>query len=85
MGHFIAKVYLEMKLFAYTDDIALITRRLPDLKKFFIQLARAAKEVGLEVKIPTPCARRRTRHIRRVQFRACEFLQPSGKTCDGDK
>ncbi len=37
------------QLFAYADDIALIARRLPDLKEFFIQLERAVKEVGLEV------------------------------------
>jgi hypothetical protein len=38
------------QLLAYADDTALIARGLPDLKKFFIQLARAAKEIGLEVK-----------------------------------
>jgi hypothetical protein len=37
------------QLLAYADDIAFIARRLPDLKEFFIQLERAAKEVGLEV------------------------------------
>ncbi len=37
------------QLLAYADDIALIARRLSDLKEFFIQLERAAKEVGLEV------------------------------------
>jgi hypothetical protein len=33
----------------FLDDIALIARRLSDLKKFFIKLERTAKEVGLEV------------------------------------
>jgi hypothetical protein len=37
------------QLLAYADDIALIARRLPDLKEFFIKLERAAKEVELEV------------------------------------
>jgi hypothetical protein len=31
----------------YADDIALIARRLLDLKEFFIRLERAAKEAGL--------------------------------------
>jgi hypothetical protein len=37
------------QLLAYADDIALITRRLPDLKEFFIKLERAAREARLEV------------------------------------
>jgi hypothetical protein len=38
------------QLLAYADDIALIARRLCDLKVFFIRLERAAKGVSLEVK-----------------------------------
>jgi hypothetical protein len=37
------------QLLAHADDIALIARRLPDLKEFFTRLERAAKEVRLEV------------------------------------
>jgi hypothetical protein len=37
------------QLLAYADDIALIARKHPDLKEFFIQLERTAKEVAHEV------------------------------------
>jgi hypothetical protein len=51
-----------VQLLAYADDIALITRKLPDLKEFFNKLERTAKEVGLEVN---------------QEKRACELLQLS--------
>jgi hypothetical protein len=37
------------QLLAYADDIALIARRLLDLKEFFIRQERTAKEVAHEV------------------------------------
>jgi hypothetical protein len=74
------------QLLAYADDIALIARRLPDLKEFFIRLKEAAKEAGLEVNegktnylVVSRSPRRRVRNVRRLQLRACWFLQPSGK------
>jgi hypothetical protein len=61
-----------------TDDIALIARRLPDLKEFFIQLARVAKKVGLEVNEKNTnylvASRRRIRHVRRVQLIMTYFV-----------
>jgi hypothetical protein len=78
-----------LTLHTYADDIALVARRLPNLKEFFIKLDRAAKEVGLDVNEGKTNysvfqdfhnhSQETSSHSVRVQLRACQFL--AGKTC----
>jgi hypothetical protein len=62
LPEYMKRIFTCVQLLAYADDIALITRKLPDLKEFFNKLERTVKEVGLEVN---------------QEKRACELLQLS--------